>query len=175
MRAKQLMKRGPWINVALRELVWLGAFVVWVSFKKPADARLVAIRLDPVGRLGLCLVGAGLVAHLWSALALARAIGTATGHTGGLAKQGPYQYVRNPLYLAGALVFVGLYLLYAEFRLIDFVAAGVVGLLLHLYVVRVEEPATRQRLGAECDEYCRQVPRWMPRLPFTAQRTKGSD
>ena len=108
-------------------------------------------------------------------MVLARAIGTATGHTGDLAKQGPYQYVRNPLYLAGALVFVGLYLLYAEFRLIDFVAAGVVGLLLHLYVVRVEEPATRQRLGAEYDEYCREVPRWMPRLPFTAQGTKGSD
>lgn len=175
VRAKQVMKHGQWANVALRELAWLGAFVFWAYYKKPAEASFVEIRLDLIGIIGLGLVVAGIIAHLWSAMVLAMTIGNPTGLSGGLAKHGPYHYVRNPIYLAGATVFLGIYLIYAEFRLIDFVAAVVVGILLHLYVVRVEEPATRKRLGATYDEYCRQVPRWMPRLPFTRQGNKGSD
>jgi protein-S-isoprenylcysteine O-methyltransferase Ste14 len=32
----------------------------------------------------------------------------------------------------------------------------------HLLVVRVEEPELRDRFGARYEEYCRQVPRWLP-------------
>jgi protein-S-isoprenylcysteine O-methyltransferase Ste14 len=167
------MKTGQWANVALRELVWLGAFVFWAYYKKPAAASFREVGPGVPGIIGLGLLVAGVVAHLWSAVALARTLGNPTGFTGGLAKHGPYRYVRNPMYLAGATVFVGIYLLYAEFRVVDFVAAVVVGLILHLYVVRVEEPATRERLGAEYDEYCREVPRWMPRLSLPRAGKKG--
>jgi protein-S-isoprenylcysteine O-methyltransferase Ste14 len=169
------MKLGQWANVALRELIWLGAFVFWAYFKKPADGSFLDIRLDLIGIMGLGLIVAGVVVHLWSAMVLAMTIGNPTGLTGGLAMHGPYHYVRNPIYLAGAAVFVGIYLIYAEFRLADFVAAVVVGLLLHLYVARVEEPATRRRLGVTYDEYRREVPRWLPRLPFTLKSEKSSD
>jgi protein-S-isoprenylcysteine O-methyltransferase Ste14 len=136
------MKRWQGANVAFRELIWLGAFVFWACYKKPADASFLDLRLDPIGLMGLALLAPGLVVHLWSAVVLAMTIGKPAGLTGFPATNGPYHWVRNPMYLAGAAVFVGIYLVYAELRLADLVGAMVVGVLLHLYVVRVEEPAT---------------------------------
>jgi protein-S-isoprenylcysteine O-methyltransferase Ste14 len=33
-----------------------------------------------------------------------------------------------------------------------------------LFVLFVEEPSLRKKFGAEYEEYCRRVPRWIPRL-----------
>ncbi len=167
-------RRRQWTNVTLRELAWLGAFVFWAYYKMPADASFLELRLEPIGIIGLVLVVAGIVVQLWSAIVLAVAIYNPTGISSGLAQGGPYHYVRNPIYISGAMVFMGIYLIYAEFRFVDFVAAVVVGLLLHLYVVRVEEPATMNRLGASYAEYWRHVPRWVPRFPFTLIGAKRS-
>ena len=155
-----------WTNVALRELAWLAAFVFWAYYKKPADTSLLHIRLDPRGVIGLILVAAGIALHLWSAIVLADNICNPAEPGGGLAKAGPYDYVRNPIYIAGAIIFIGIYLMYAEFQRVDLIAAVLVGLLLHFYVVRVEEPATMKRLGEEYAEYRRRVPRWLPVIRF---------
>jgi protein-S-isoprenylcysteine O-methyltransferase Ste14 len=72
--------------------------------------------------------------------------------------------VRNPIYLAGAPIFLGIYLLYAEWRRVDVIAALALPLVFHGMVVRLEEPALRKRLGSAYEEYCRRVPRWIPRL-----------
>ena len=164
----------PLINITLRELAWLGAFVFWVYYKKPAGSSFLELRLDPVGIIGLVLVVAGIVLQLWSAMVLAVAITNPTDPGGSLAKEGPYRYVRNPIYITGAMVFIGLYLIYAEFRPVDLVAAIVVGSLLHFYVVRIEEPATLKRLGAPYDKYRGHVPRWVPELPFRFTGTNRS-
>ena len=37
-------------------------------------------------------------------------------------------------------------------------------LLVHLFVVFYEEPTLRRKFGAEYEEYCRRVPRWVPRF-----------
>jgi protein-S-isoprenylcysteine O-methyltransferase Ste14 len=37
-------------------------------------------------------------------------------------------------------------------------------LLAHVSVVHVEEPELRRRSGPTYEEYCRAVPRWIPRL-----------
>lgn len=37
--------------------------------------------------------------------------------------------------------------------------------LVHLYVVRVEEPRLVERFGADYAAYARRVPRWLPRRP----------
>jgi protein-S-isoprenylcysteine O-methyltransferase Ste14 len=39
------------------------------------------------------------------------------------------------------------------------VASGV-----HLFVVFYEEPVLRKKFGADYEEYCRNVRRWLPRL-----------
>ena len=76
---------------------------------------------------------------------------------------GPYRWVRNPvascvvgmvLGEAIALSSTGVFLLFA---------AGMV--LAHLQVVLVEEPLLRKRFGEAYEEYCRRVPRWVPRRP----------
>jgi protein-S-isoprenylcysteine O-methyltransferase Ste14 len=36
--------------------------------------------------------------------------------------------------------------------------------IVHIVVVRLEEPATRRRFGPDYEDYCRRVPRWIPRL-----------
>jgi len=36
----------------------------------------------------------------------------------------------------------------------------------HLFVLLYEEPTLRRKFGAEYEEYCRAVPRWLPRRPI---------
>jgi len=74
---------------------------------------------------------------------------------------GPYLRMRNPL-LAGLLLGVaGLAFALRSWSLGIAAAAAAAGA--HLWVVRVEEPALRNRFGAAYDEYLRRVPRWVPR------------
>jgi protein-S-isoprenylcysteine O-methyltransferase Ste14 len=161
-----MTNQAKWTNVVLRELAWLAAFLFWAYYRKPADTSLFQIRLDPRGIIGLSLVAAGIALHLWSAIVLADNITNPAGLSGVIAKDGPYNYVRNPIYIAGAIIFIGIYLMYAEFRRVDLIATVMVGLLLQFYVVRVEEPATMKRLGEEYAEYRRRVPRWLPGIWF---------
>jgi protein-S-isoprenylcysteine O-methyltransferase Ste14 len=39
-----------------------------------------------------------------------------------------------------------------------------VWLVCHAFVVSYEEPTLRRKFGAEYEEYCRRVPRWLPRF-----------
>jgi protein-S-isoprenylcysteine O-methyltransferase Ste14 len=76
---------------------------------------------------------------------------------------GFYRYVRNPMYLGAAVFVIG------ETTLFGSVLAGLVYLLicavcLEAFVLLYEEPALRGKFGDEYVEYCRNVPRWMPRL-----------
>ena len=64
---------------------------------------------------------------------------------------------------AGILLLLGVGLRYPPSRAADFVAPLLVLGLFHLRVVRFEEPALRQRFGSVYEEYCRRVPRWIPR------------
>lgn len=74
---------------------------------------------------------------------------------------GLYRYVRNPIYLGALLVQVGyilwfgstLSVLYAAFMFSAF----------HILVL-IEEAMLRNTFGAAYEEYCRGVPRWIPRF-----------
>lgn len=79
-----------------------------------------------------------------------------------LAVNGPYMFVRNPMYIARFLLILGLVLM-----------TGVPWLLLlyaplyYFYMVnRVEreEPVLQEAFGGEYLAYCRHVPRFLPRL-----------
>lgn len=75
---------------------------------------------------------------------------------------GPYRSVRNPMYLLYVVVMLGEAILYRSWPLLVY-AAGF-WLLAHAYVVGVEEKALRRRFGAEYEDYCRRVGRWLPRV-----------
>lgn len=79
-----------------------------------------------------------------------------------LVLRGPYRYVRNPMISGVLLVLFGeaLVLLSAVHGgwAASFLAANLV------YIPLIEEPQLRSRFGAAYLEYCRHVPRVVPRL-----------
>ena len=77
---------------------------------------------------------------------------------------GPYGSVRNPLYLAGGIVCVGIVTVYASWNGATVFRGCSSASSLHIAVVRLEEPRTLGRLGPIYEAYCRRVPRWLPRL-----------
>ena len=79
---------------------------------------------------------------------------------------GLYRYVRNPMYLGVFLMVFGQAAFLAN-RQIAFYGLGAV-VIVNLFVLFYEEPTLRARYGAQYDDYCRSVGRWIPRL---ARRT----
>jgi protein-S-isoprenylcysteine O-methyltransferase Ste14 len=76
---------------------------------------------------------------------------------------GFYRYVRNPMYVAVVAAVIGEALLLGS--RIMMIQSAIVALCCHLFVVLYEEPILRRRFGAEYEDYCRRVPRWLPRRP----------
>ena len=77
---------------------------------------------------------------------------------------GFYRYVRNPMYVG---FFVGWAGLWVVFGRVNALAIGVVCAALLatvLFVLLYEEPTLRRKFGADYEEYCRNVRRWVPRL-----------
>jgi len=150
-----------WINAALPSVIWLGAAVGLAYFKKPDGASLLAVRTDAIGWLGGGIVLAGLAVHFWSSATLGR------GERQGAAANtpvtdGPFRYVRNPIYLAGITLLLGVGLLYSPWRAVDLGLPLLLLLYFHMAVVRVEEPELRRRFSSKYEEYCERVPRWLP-------------
>jgi protein-S-isoprenylcysteine O-methyltransferase Ste14 len=77
---------------------------------------------------------------------------------------GFYRYVRNPMYVGFASGWIGLWVVFghASIALVASVAAVALGI--HLFVMCYEEPTLRGKFGADYEEYCRNVRRWLPRL-----------
>ena len=75
---------------------------------------------------------------------------------------GPYRFVRNPMYIGGVAMLLGLGL-YLTSISIALYALGAF-LLIHTFVVFAEEPGLRKRFGQEYEDYCKSVPRWIPRF-----------
>jgi protein-S-isoprenylcysteine O-methyltransferase Ste14 len=77
---------------------------------------------------------------------------------------GPYRYVRNPMYLGFINGWIGLWVVFGRAYLMAIVVALTVGIVVSAFVVLYEEPTLRRTFGAAYDEYCANVPRWIPRL-----------
>ena len=73
---------------------------------------------------------------------------------------GPYKYVRNPMYLSAIATFLGFGLYARSLAVLAF--AGAWFLMIHLFVVFIEEPGLRRRFGGTYDAYVYRVRRWMP-------------
>ena len=80
-----------------------------------------------------------------------------------LVREGPYQWVRNPMYIAVLSVIVGEAILFHSLLLI--VYALLFWLIVHLFVVFFEEPSLRSQFGESYGHYLRTVSRWLPHSP----------
>jgi protein-S-isoprenylcysteine O-methyltransferase Ste14 len=76
-----------------------------------------------------------------------------------LVRRGLYRYSRNPMYVGVLTVICGWAILYQS------VAVAVYGIVVagcfYSFVVFVEEPILKKRFGAEYEQYCAEVPRWL--------------
>ena len=79
-----------------------------------------------------------------------------------LVVEGPYLIVRNPMYWSVAFVIWGEALVFRSVALAEIAAAFFAATM--VFVMLYEEPALRHTFGAEYEEYCRRVPRWIPRF-----------
>lgn len=73
---------------------------------------------------------------------------------------GLYRYLRNPIY-AGVVLFLLGYVFWYPTRAI-LLMPPLVAISSHLFVIFYEEPHLRKTFGAAYEEYCKDVPRWIP-------------
>lgn len=78
-----------------------------------------------------------------------------------LVESGIYRRVRHPRYLAALSVLFGAALLTGAWRLLYLTASAVP---LYFLLTWLEERELRQRIGEPYRDYCRRVPRFIPRL-----------
>src|SRR5262245_7312661 len=73
-----------------------------------------------------------------------------------------YKYVRNPMYVGVITAILGWVILYHSWRLLRF--AVLLWICFELFIVFYEEPHLKKIFGAEYEEYCARVGRWLPKI-----------
>jgi protein-S-isoprenylcysteine O-methyltransferase Ste14 len=79
-----------------------------------------------------------------------------------LVVEGPYRVVRNPMYWGVGSVVLGEAVIFHSVALAELTVVLALGA--SMFVLLYEEPELKRKFGAEYEEYCRRVPRWLPRL-----------
>jgi protein-S-isoprenylcysteine O-methyltransferase Ste14 len=156
--------------LALRSLLWVvllpgmvAGFIPWRYFglsEAPVSWQ------SPGHLLALLVIGAGVLLEAACVYEFARSgRGTLSpvDPPTRLVMRGLYRYVRNPMYLAVSLILLGEALLLDSRALLLYWGAFFV--IVNLFVMGYEEPYLRNKFGADYEEYCRRVGRWIPSLP----------
>lgn len=117
------------------------------------------------GVLGILIMALGAAIYFRCAWEFAvRGLGTPApiSPTKSLVVTGLHRYVRNPMYIGVLFVLLGEAALFRALVLPIYAAFFCVGF--HLFVIFYEEPTRRREFGQSHEEYCRKVPRRIPRL-----------
>ncbi len=131
-----------------------GGFLLVAAFLRLSDPRPLSLACGlPVSALGLWL-------RAWAAGHLAK--------NERLTVSGPYQWVRNPLYLGTLLAAAGLVVASRRISLVVLFAA--VFLLVYLPVIELEEQYLRELFPA-FEDYAESVPLLTPRRPRSRSET----
>jgi protein-S-isoprenylcysteine O-methyltransferase Ste14 len=137
--------------------------LVMIWFAQPTVLSLVA---------GCAVVFTGELIRFWG-VSIAGAETRTTGTVGGtfLITNGPFSYVRNPLYVGNMMLYAGVGIMsMALFPWMLLVAISWFYLQYYLIVTR-EEEYLAATFGGEFDEYRRNVRRFVPRLtPYRSVR-----
>ena len=128
-----------------------------------SGSELYATSSNLLRGLGGLSVLAGIVLGLWCTrhfVVLGRGTPSPLDPPKFLVRAGPYRIVRNPMYVSVAFILAGEALVFGSITLAIYVP--VMMLITHLVVVLYEEPTLRRLFGSAYDEYCEDVPRWVP-------------
>ena len=145
----------------------VAGYVPWRICRWQTSAPLLG---TPWSRLpGVLLIAAGLPVLLDSFARFAiQGLGTPAPvlPTRHLVVTGLYRHMRNPMYLAVAALIFGQGLFFPSRGVLEYGVA--VWVAFYLFVLLYEEPTLRKSYGPEYQEFCANVPRWLPRWrPWT--------
>ncbi len=139
---------------------WTVAMPYWLL---PRGARP---SLSGVGATGWLLIAAGIALYFacafWGFAVRGQGTPLPMDPPKKLVVEGPYGVVRNPMYWGVASVVLGEAAVFHSVVLVELTAIFAVGV--NVFVPFYEEPALTMKFGAEYEEYCRSVPRWLPRF-----------
>lgn len=105
---------------------------------------------------GGALLSLGLVLYGWCRVYMSKKV--EFGNKDHLITQGPYQYTRNPLYIADSLIFIGFAFLGNSLLLFILMALLVLTILL---LPLVEEPWLLEQYGKRYQDYMENTPRFI--------------
>jgi len=143
----------------LPPVVFFGPFALmwalhrWRPWTIPGGAALTVA--------GLALVLGGIALTIWSATTFRRAHTTIIpwGQVSAMVTTGPFQFTRNPIYLADAIAYLGLTLLIHSWW--PLLALPGIVLVMRRKVIDREERYLSERFGDTYREYQLRVRRWL--------------
>ena len=156
------------LALALFAPLWFTGLVLYAVH--PSSIALLSIPLPVWFRYALvALIAPSIAFVIWSNKTLGKnwvhALDAATfleRKDQVLVTNGPYRYVRNPMYIGVALVILGQACFFRSVHVLGY--AVLMLITAHLFVVFYEEPTLERQFGKSYEEYRRTVPRWLPRL-----------
>ena len=77
-----------------------------------------------------------------------------------LVANGLYRRVRNPMYMSYVAIAIGEAIAYRSWALVAYSAT--LAVLIHVYVIRIEEPGLLRRFGEDYERYAASTGRWFP-------------
>jgi protein-S-isoprenylcysteine O-methyltransferase Ste14 len=128
----------------------------WSGIARPESIGVLQIA-------GLVICAAGATVALWCIFSFAftgKGTPAPFDPPRRLVIQGPYRFVRNPMYVGAGFALGSAALFYQSLQLLGFTVFFF--LATHLFVVWYEEPTLRRTFGPEYETYCRKVRRWRP-------------
>jgi len=137
--------------------------ILMVLFARPTLASML------LGALGVCL---GEAIRFWG-VSIAGSETRTTGNVGGtyLITNGPFAYVRNPLYVGNMVMYVGIGIMSMAMFPWLLLVAMVWFYMQYSLIVTSEEEYLTERFGAAYAEYRKNVRRFLPRLaPYHSPR-----
>ena len=158
------------MSIFIRAITYAALFIGLVLIYVPA--RLLAwtgiVRPEMIGLLqiaGMVIGTIGGAIALWCVYTFAT-IGKGTpapfDPPRRLVTKGPYQFVRNPMYIGAGFALIGAALFYEFLSLLGYV--GMLFVATQSFIVFYEEPTLKRTFGDEYVDYCRKVRRWLPTI-----------
>ena len=151
----------------------VAGYVPWRICRWRAEAPLLGI--SGFRYVGVLLIAAGLAILLDSFGRFAlQGLGTPAPvfPTRYLVVTGLFRYVRNPMYVSVVSLILGQGMFFGSIRLLEYGVA--IWAAFHLFVLTYEEPTLRKAYGPEYEQFCTNVPRWIPRFrPWQRKRKQN--
>lgn len=130
------------------------------AFNLPTVSTQRFFHSEVISWMGVFLCFAGLIFLLLSLVTFGKSfrVGIDIEHPDRLVTTGVFAFSRNPIYVAFGLVLLGEFLVFPNWILLVYAAAGI--WLIHRQILR-EEEFLRKRYGQEYAEYCNRVRRYL--------------